>query len=122
EPGGAAYPPALCNKSARLTPAARTRTRTKSPAGSGVSISRTSRTSGPPALVMTTAFIRFRSSLKSHPLFPLRPEQRGNLTQMGIEVRDTDLPNRHDGWYGPYWLHRHHAFGKLCSSIGDACK
>src|SRR5438309_9651622 len=44
-------------RSARFTPQARTRTSTWSPLGSGVATSRSSRTSGPPGLVMTMAFM-----------------------------------------------------------------
>ena len=54
--------PRACIRSARFSPHARTRTRTWSPCGSGAGTSRTSRTSGPPGFVMTTAshFPRFQ--------------------------------------------------------------
>src|SRR5215470_8139019 len=46
-----------CRRSARLTAVARTRTATSPRCGSGAGTSRRSRTSGPPGLEMTMAFM-----------------------------------------------------------------
>src|SRR5579863_3775927 len=88
--GGAGIPlytPRVVRVSAKLTPTASTRTITSPDAGCGSGISRTSRTSGPPARAITTAFISLDCTTPNSTTYSAPAVSRGLRSHRGFAFR-----------------------------------